>query len=138
MIEIGIRNTIDYRKEYFLLSTMFDGYSKVHLGGKLFKIRYPKITVMYGVEHIVSLFFNDVSKILVVNQIITAHKAILNLFGSGIYYKPHSIFKSKSYNFHNRNICLFIGNDTRMAGYFIGIHRDMRTRKTLLATFSSV
>ena len=82
---------------------------------------------MRGVEHTVSLFFNDVSKIPVFNQMITAHKAIYNLFSSGIYHKPHSIFKSKSYEFHNRNIGLFSGTDTRMAGYFIGMHRDLCT-----------
>ena len=84
---------------------------------------------MREVEHIVSLFFNDVSKIPVVNQMITSHKAVYNLFGSGIYHKPHSIFKSKYYEFHNRNIGLFSGNDTRMAGYFVGMHRDLRMRK---------
>ena len=34
---------------------------------------------------------NDVSKIPVFNQMIRAHKEIYNLFGSGIYHKPHSI-----------------------------------------------
>ena len=48
------------------------------------KINYPKITVMRGFEHTVSLFFNDASKIPVVNQMITAHKAIYKLFDSGI------------------------------------------------------
>ena len=76
---------------------MFDGASNVQLSGELLQIRYPKITVMRGVEHTVSLFFNDISKIPVVNQMIRDHKAIYNLFGSGIYHKPHSIFKSKSY-----------------------------------------
>ena len=116
---------------------MFDEASNVHLSGELLKIHYPKVLVMRGVEHTVSLFFNDVSKIPVVNQMITAHYSIYNLFGSGIYHKPHSIFKSKSYDFHNRNIGLFSDNDTRMAGYFIGMHRDFRTRKALLATVSS-
>ena len=74
---------------------MFDGASNVQLAGELLQIRYPKITVMCGVEHTVSLFLNDVSKIPVVNQMIRSHKAIYNLFGSGIYHKPHSIFKSK-------------------------------------------
>ena len=92
---------------------------------------------MRGVEHTVSLFFDDVSKIPVTNQMIADHKAIYNLFGSGIYHKPHSRFKSNSYEFHNRNIGLFCGNDTRMSGYFIGMHRDMRMRKSILATFSS-
>ena len=73
---------------------MFDGASNVQLADELLKIRYPKITVMRGVEHTVYLFFNDVSKIPVFNQMITAHKEIYNLFGSGIYHKPHSIFKS--------------------------------------------
>ena len=92
---------------------------------------------MCGVEHTVSLFFNYVSKIPVVNQEITAHKAIYNLFGFGIYHKPYYIFRSKSYEFHNRKIGLFSGNDTRMAGYFVGMQRDLCIRKALLATVSS-
>ena len=116
---------------------MFDGASNVQLAGELLKIYYPKISVMHGVEHTESLFLNHVSKSTVVNQMVTAHKAIYNLFGSVIYHKPYSIFKSKSYEFHNRNIGLFSGNDTRIAGYFIGIHRYLRMRKALLATFSS-
>ena len=72
---------------------MFDGASNVQLVGELLKTYYTKISVMYGVEHTVSLFFNDISKIPVANQTITAHKSIYNLFGSGIYHKPHYIFK---------------------------------------------
>ena len=89
---------------------------------------------MRGVEHTVYLFFNDVSKIPVVNQMITSHKAIYKLFGSGVYHKPHFIFKSKSYEFHNRNIGLSSGNDTRIAVYIIGMHIYLLMRKVLLAT----
>ena len=74
---------------------MFDGASNVDLAGELLETHYPNISVIRGVKHTVSLFFNDVSKIPVANQIITSHKAIYNLIGSGIYHKPHSIFKSK-------------------------------------------
>ena len=74
---------------------MFDGSSDVQLGGKRLKVHYPKLTVLCGVEHTVLLFFNHVSKITIVNQIIYAHKMINNVFGSGIYHKPHSVFKSK-------------------------------------------
>ena len=116
---------------------MFDGDSNVQLTGELLKIHYPNISVNRGVEHTVSLFFNDVFEIPVLNQMITSHKAVYDLFGSGIYHKPHYIFKSKSYEFHSRNIGLFSGNDTKMAGYFIGVHRDVRMRKALLATVSS-
>ena len=68
---------------------------------------------------------------------VTAHKAIYNLFGSGIYNKPHYVFKSKSYEFHNRNIGLLSDNDTSMAGYFIGMHRYFHMRKLILDIFSS-
>ena len=67
---------------------------------------------------------------------ITDHRVIYNLFGSGIHQKPHSIFKSKSYEFHSRNIGLFRGNDISMSGYFIGMHIDLRMRKVLLDTVS--
>ena len=72
---------------------MFDGDSNVRLAGKVLKIHYPKVSVMRGVEHTISLFFNDVPKTPFVNQIIAAHKAIYKLFGSGIYHKTNSIFK---------------------------------------------
>ena len=103
---------------------MFDGALNVQLAGRLLKVHYPKLTVMCGVEHTVSLFFNDVYNIPIVNQIISSHKVIYNVFGSGIYHKPHSILKSRYQESHNRKIGLFSGNETIMAGYFIGIHRD--------------
>ena len=54
-----------------------------------------------------------------------------------MYHKPHYIFKSNLYEFHNRRIGLFSGNDTRMAVYFIVIHKDMRMIKALLDVVSS-
>ena len=68
---------------------------------------------------------------------IYAHKMIYNIFGSGIYHKPHYILKPQSQEFHNRNIGIFSGNEARMAGYFMGINRDLRMQKVLQATISS-
>ena len=76
-------------------------------------------------------------KILMLNQIITVHNSICNLFGSGIYHKHHSIFKSKSYEFRKSNIGLVSGNDISMAGYLVIMNRDLGVRKVLLAKFSS-
>ena len=56
----------------------FDGASNVQLGGKLLKVHYLKSEVMRGFELTVSLFSNDVSKIPIVNQMISAHKMIYN------------------------------------------------------------
>ena len=72
---------------------MFDGYSNVQLSGSLLEVHYHKFTGMHGVEHIVSLFFNDVSKILIVHQMIFPHKMIYNIIGSGIDHKPRSVLK---------------------------------------------
>ena len=116
---------------------MFDGASNVKLLGRLLKVHYPKLTAMRGVEHTVSLFLNDFSKINIVNQIIYAHKMIYNIFGSGIYHKPNSIFKSKYQEFCNRNISLLGLNETRMAGYCMGIHIDLRMQTFLQDTISS-
>ena len=104
---------------------MFDGAFILQLGGNVLKVHYPKLTVMCEVEHTVSLFFNDISKIPIVNQIISAHNMIYNIFGSGVYHKPHSIFKSKPQYFHKINIGLFNGNETIMDRYFMFIHRDL-------------
>ena len=63
---------------------MLDGASNVQLAGRLLKVYYPKLTVMCGVEQTVSLFFNDISKILIVNQMISALKMTYIVFGYGI------------------------------------------------------
>ena len=92
---------------------------------------------MCAVEKTVLLFFNDVSKIPIVHKMISTHKMIYNIFGSGIYHKLHSIFKKKYQKFHNRNIGIFIRNNTRMDGYFVRMHRDLRMRKVLQYTILS-
>ena len=101
------------------------------------KVHDPKLTFMRGVEHTVSLFFNDASKITIVNQIISAHTMIYIIFWSGIYHKPHYIFKSKYQEFHNRNIGILSGNETRTAVDFIRMNRELRMQKFLQATISS-
>ena len=68
---------------------MFDGASNFQLLGRIFKVYYPKFTFMRGVEHTLSLFFNEISKTPIVHQIISSQKMIYNIFGSGIYNKPH-------------------------------------------------
>ena len=47
---------------------------------------------MCDVEHTLLLFFNGVSKIPIVNKMISAHKMIYNIFGSAKYHQPHSFF----------------------------------------------
>jgi hypothetical protein len=39
---------------------LFDGANDVQNAGKLVSITYPRITVVHGAEHVVSLFFKDI------------------------------------------------------------------------------
>ena len=88
---------------------MFKTNFNVKLGGELLKFYNPKLMVLRGVEHPVSLFFNNYSKIPIVNKMIISHKYIYKLFGSDIYHKPHYTFKPKSHRLHNSNIVIFSG-----------------------------
>ena len=45
--------------------------------------------------------------------------------------------RTKSQEFHNRNIGLFSVNETGMYGYFMGIHRYLNMRKIQQVTISS-
>ena len=68
-------------KEIYLVKTLsdiviFDGALNVQLAGRLLKVCYSKLIVICGVEHTVLLFSNEVSKIPIVNQIISAHKMV--------------------------------------------------------------
>ena len=116
---------------------MFYGALNVRLSRRPLKVNYSKLTTMRSIEHTVSLFFTDVFKITIFHQIISAHKVIHTIFGSGIYHNPHFILKYKSQEFNNKNIGVFSESDTRMAGYFVGMHRDLRMTKFLQSTISS-
>ena len=85
---------------------MFDVSSNIQIAGRLLKLYDPKWTVIRGFEHTVSLFFNDVSKTSIVNQIISSHNMIINIFGSVIYHKPHSIL-NQNIKFSQEKHCSF-------------------------------
>ena len=41
----------------------FDGGSNFQLAGRIIRARFPRITVVHGLEHVLSLVFVDISKI---------------------------------------------------------------------------
>ena len=55
---------------------MCDGASNIQICGELLKIHLPEISVMRGFKNTVYLSFNEVSKIRVLNHIITDNNAI--------------------------------------------------------------
>ena len=72
---------------------MVDGVSNVQLEGNIMNRYYSKVNVMCVVQLAVLIIFDDVSKVPIVNQTIRYHKAIYNIFESGIYNNSHSIHK---------------------------------------------
>ena len=102
---------------------LFDRDSNFQLGVRLLKVRYPKFTVMRGVEYTVLLFFNDVSKIPILIKYFLLRgwcKILLVL----VYIT--SLITCVNRNIKSlriKNIGIFSGNNTRMSGYFIGMHR---------------
>ena len=71
----------------------------MQLAGNVLKVHSTKFTVVRGVEHTVSLFFNDVPKISIVHKIISYHNMIHIISGSGIYNKPHYILNKNLKSF---------------------------------------
>ena len=68
--------------------------------GQLLKIKYPRISVLHGCEHVMSLFFSDLAKVSVVKELIVVYHRIYAAFGSGSTNASYAIFheQCKSFN----------------------------------------
>ena len=116
---------------------LFDGASNVQNAAKLVSITYPRITVVHGAEHVVSLFFKDIFTKMPVFQCLSQFlKWCRNIFGS-TRHGPHAIFKKHSI-VHNNGI--YIGfikiSECRMVGELIGLLCLLRLRNILRATIA--
>jgi hypothetical protein len=66
---------------------------------------------------------------------IVRHPFIYRVFGSGAMHSPYALFQRHARAFNNgRPIGLLQAYDTRMAGYFMVMHRDLRLKQVLQAT----
>jgi hypothetical protein len=90
------------------------------------------------VEHVVALFCKDVAQLTPIHIVILKYRFLYRVFGSGSMHCPHALFKQKATEFNNkRKIGLLRPADTRMAGYFIALHRLLRLQNPLQAVQSS-
>jgi hypothetical protein len=97
---------------------------------------YPRTTVLHDAEYVVYLFFKDITKLVAVKNQILRHRFIYRVFGSGSMYPPyalfHKVFHKATKGFNNGlDIGLLRTSDTRMAGYFMEMHRDLRLKSAL-------
>jgi hypothetical protein len=126
-------------KGVHLNAVLFDGASNVQKAGRVLEARYPQVSVLHGVEHVVSLFFNDVSRLRFVHFLIVNYRRIYRVFGSGAMHAPYAIFQKQAQTFNGgTKIGLIHAADTRMAGYFLAFHRMLRLKPALEATVASV
>ena len=122
-----------------LNAVLFDGASNVQKAGRVIEAKYPQVSVLHGVEHVVSLFFADVSKLRFVQFLIMNYRRVYRVFGSGAMHAPYAMFHRNTQTFNGgKRIGLIRAADTRMAGYFIAFHRMLRLRPALEATIASV
>jgi hypothetical protein len=119
----------------FIDCVFFDGASNVQKSGKVMQVQYPRVMVLHGAEHVVSLFFKDLFNIQVLKHRIVRHRFIYRVFGSGAMHSPYALFQRHARAFNNRRpIGLLRASDTIMAGYFMAMHRDLRLKQALQAT----
>jgi hypothetical protein len=122
----------------YLNAIIFDGASNVQKAGQVIQAKYPQVSVLHGIEHCISLFFSDVTKLPVVNAIIENYRCVYRVFGSGSMHSPYAMFRKQAQTFNGgKKIGLLRAADTRMAGYFYALHRMLRLKAPLEATIAS-
>jgi hypothetical protein len=108
---------IIYRDKQLIDCVFFDGASNVQKAGKIMQVHYPRVILLHGTEHVVSLFFKDLTNIQVVKHHIVRNRFIYRVFGSGAMHSLHALFQRHARAFNNgRPIGLLRASDTRMAG----------------------
>jgi Protein of unknown function (DUF 659) len=121
-----------------LNAVLFDGASNVQKAGRLIEAKYPQVSVLHGIEHCISLFFADVSRLAWCQFVIINYRRLYRVFGSGSMHAPYAIFRKTAQIFNGGvKIGLIRAADTRMAGYFYALHRMLRLRPALEATVAS-
>ena len=121
-----LKNSVD--------SVAFDGASNTTKGAQLLATNYPRITPIYGAEHVISLFCKDVCGLKEVNLLTKINRRLRNLLSS-VRHKPTVMFKRQS-KLMNGGLPLSLVKpcDVRMAGKIITLIRLLRLRHALVAT----
>jgi hypothetical protein len=122
-----------------LNAVLFDGASNVQKAGRIIEARYPQVSVLHGVEHVVSLFFSDIARLSFIRFLIVNYRRVYRVFGAGAMHAPYAMFRRNATLFNGgTKIGLIRAADTRMAGYFYAFHRMIRLKPALEATVTSV
>jgi len=128
--EQKIPNTVDL--------ALFDGAANVQKAGEVLAALYPRISVLHGAEHVMSLFFSDLFKQPELKVCIDICRQLYKVFGSGAMHTPYAVFSKKAKELNNnRKIGLIRASDTRMGGHVIAIMRLLRLEDAARATVAT-
>jgi len=129
--ESEVKNTVDL--------ALFDGASNVQKAGEILVAIFPRMSVVHGAEHVVSLLFNDIFKRKEMRVFIRICRLAYKVFGRGSMHSPYAIFDKYTRN-HNegRPIGLIRASDTRMGGHLIAMMWFLRLQPALRNTVTSV
>ena len=117
----------------------FDGAGNVQMAGQFLSHHYPRVTVMHGAEHVLSLFFKDIAKLPPIKKVIDIYRLIYHLLGSGSHHAPYAIFWKHAKQFNDgRDIGLIQPSNVRMAGYFIALLQFSRLYPAVLSALNSI
>ena len=127
---------IDPEKKFFDV-VFFDGASNMQNAGTILQVSHPRLFVMHGVEHVVSLFFTDIMKLDPLKQMMKESRYIYRFFG-GPRHGPHALLGVRSREFNcGRYIGFIRPSPTRMFGHFYTFHRELRLRGPAQAVVTS-
>ena len=115
-------------------SIFVDGASNVQAAGKLLEVEYPWMSCLWGAEHIVSLWFNDVANEFHVTIIIRVYKRIYKWLGGSVQI-PYAVLQRTSAannEYSSSSLALIRASDTRMGGHFIALLRLCRMKQSIL------
>ena len=117
---------------------IFDGASNVQKAGALLEAQFPRLSVIHGAEHVVSLFYSDVFRIKEFDLLKRLNQSVYRYFGSGSMHSFYAMFSKHSRD-HNqgKSIGLIRASDTRMGGHIISMMRTLRLKDPLINTLSS-
>jgi hypothetical protein len=101
----------------FLDCVFLKGASNVQKAGAILRVTYPWVTTLHGDEHVVAMFFKDISKLDSIKYQIVLRRFMYCVFGSNAIYSPYALFQNRARSFNSgRAIDLLHASETRMMG----------------------
>ena len=115
-------STFEAAKENTVDLVIFDGASNVQKAGVILEVHFPRLTVLHGAEHVISLFYQDLFEMPEFDVLKRFNRSLYRCFGSGAMHLPYAVFQKHS-KYHNKgqNIGLICATDTIMGGHVISL-----------------